>query len=61
MKYEVPIIYKGVFNFIVEADSVDDAKDKAFFMFEDGRQPVELGNEWESVESIGEPEPVEEN
>jgi hypothetical protein len=66
MKYEVPIIYNGLCTFIVEADSPEQAKEKAEAKFNGGDQPDTLGNEWESIVAIHEPEamdpqPVPEN
>lgn len=54
MRYEVPIVYRGQSNYIVEAVSKADAKKKARTCFNNGHKPDELGNEWEEIERIGE-------
>ena len=61
MRYEVPIIYRGQASFIVEADSPTEAERKAVSRFNDGDQPHELGNEWESIERVAEVTSVTEN
>lgn len=60
-KLEVPIIYKGMMNFIVEVpenisneQAEELAKSKATQMYANGFVPDSLGNEWESFESFGE-------
>jgi hypothetical protein len=58
-KYEVPIVYRGQCNFIVEADGPSEAISKAIEMFNAGEQPVELGNEWEIFDRAGAPLEVE--
>ena len=55
MKYEVPVLYRGQCNFIVEADSPTEAQEVAGARFKDGIAPDVLGNEWEEVDRIGEP------
>ena len=54
MKYEVPIIYRGQVNYIVEANSPEDARQKADERFKKGEPANILGNEWEEVEEFGE-------
>jgi hypothetical protein len=56
MQYCVPVVYRGQDNFIVEADSPEEAKTKAEAAFKNGDEPDVCGNEWEEVEKIGEPE-----
>lgn len=58
-KYEVPVVYKGQCNFIVEASSIEEAENMARRMFNNGDRPDELGNEWEKIDWIGEVVPVE--
>jgi hypothetical protein len=53
MKYEVPIIYTGLANFIVEADSPEEAKEKAKLKFNGGEPEDTLGNEWEEFDHFG--------
>jgi hypothetical protein len=52
-KFEVPVIYKGQCNFIVEAGSEEEATQIARRMFNNGDRPDELGNEWEKIDWIG--------
>jgi hypothetical protein len=55
-KYCVPIVYRGLSNFIVEAESFEQAKVMAREAFAHGKntaQEVPLGNEWEQIEKIG--------
>ena len=61
MRYEVPIIYKGQCTFIVEADSPEQAKEKAEFKFKNGDGVDDMGNEWESIDQICNPVEVEDN
>ena len=58
MKFCVPIIYRGQSNFIVEADTPEEAEAKARTRYDNGDVGDELGNEWEEVERIGEIEKV---
>lgn len=51
-KYKVPIIYKGLSNFIIEAKDRIEAADKAMNLFKNGAPEVILGNEYEEVESV---------
>lgn len=53
MKFEVPIIYRGQSNYIVNARNKKHAEELALSKFYDGDDGVILGNEWESVEKIG--------
>ena len=53
MKYEVPIVYVGLSNFIVEASSPKEAEMKARERFANGDSPDVLGNESENIEIIG--------
>ena len=61
MRYEVPIIYRGQCTFIVDADSPDEAKERAEAKFKGGDQPDEMGNEWEEVDRVCDARLVEEN
>ncbi len=56
MKYLVPVCFRGLDNFLVEADSTQLAKAAAELAFKDGDEPVICGNEWQEVETVGEPE-----
>jgi hypothetical protein len=58
-RFEVPIVYKGQCNFIVEASSIEEAENIARKMFNNGDRPDELGNEWEKIDRIGEVVPAE--
>lgn len=55
MKYEVPIVYRGQCNFIVDANSTGQAQLIAEKLFRNGHEPDALGNEWEELEQVGEP------
>ena len=52
--YEVPIVYKGKCNYIVEASSEQEAEEIARSLWGNGKAPTELGNEWEEIDRIGE-------
>jgi hypothetical protein len=52
--YEVPIVYRGLTNFIVEATSKEEAEKIARAKFNDGAAGDDLGNEFEEIEGIGE-------
>lgn len=49
-KFCVPIVYKGLSNFIVEANSAGEAMEKAVEEFNNGAMPELLGNEYEVVD-----------
>lgn len=51
--YEVPIIYKGRCDFIVRADSAEEAQLKAAVMFDNGDRAVSLTDEREKIEQVG--------
>ena len=53
--FEVPIIYSGQCNFVVKADNDVDARIKAELLFNDGKRPDELGNEWEKIDRVCKP------
>ena len=55
-RYVVPVVYRGMDNFIVEADSPAEAKELAEARFNDGEPADEFGNEWEEIERVGDPE-----
>ena len=59
MRYEVTIHYRGISNFIVEADNEDEAKEIAQAQYEEGAwgtgrstDGVVLGNEFEEIDEI---------
>lgn len=54
MKYEVPIVYRGQLNYIIEAESPAQAAEIARNKFANDDKEDILGNEWESIEKIGE-------
>ncbi len=60
MNFCVPIIARRQVNYIVDAESQQEANDKAMEMFREGEEPTTLGNEWEEIERVGVPTPVEE-
>jgi len=51
-KYEVGIIYRGLSNFIVEADNKEHARELARAAFINGEPPVIMGNEFERIENV---------
>lgn len=59
-KFAVPVIYRGLSNFIVEAETPEKAKELARTGFHLGTEPdiLILGNEFEEIERVGEPEEV---
>ncbi len=59
MKYEVPVIYRGQCTFVVEADSPQEAKEKATVSFKGGVEPDTCGNEWEEIERVCEPQKMD--
>jgi hypothetical protein len=59
MKFCVPIVYKGLSNYVVEADTAEQARELAVAQFNNGEVTDLLGNEWESIEDVLDPEVVE--
>lgn len=58
-KFNVPIVYRGISNYIVEADTPEKAREEAIRQFNDGEVTLYLlGNEWEEIERVGEAEPT---
>ena len=57
--YEVPVIYRGQCNFIVTAESPEQAAELAEARFKGGMEPDLLGNEWEEIERVGSVQVVE--
>jgi len=57
-KFCVPIIYRGLDNFIVEASNKEEAKELASQAFLAGERPVSCGNEWENIETFGKIEEI---
>lgn len=57
-KFAVPVLYRGLSNFIVEAETPEKAKELARTDFHLGTEPDILGNEFEEIERVGEPEEV---
>lgn len=53
-KFEVPIVYRGLSNFLVTAETPEAARELATARFNDGDTPDLLGNEWEEIERVGE-------
>lgn len=58
-KYCVPIIFRGQDNFIVEAQSPEEATIMAERRFNNGDQPDEFGDEWQEIERVLTPEEME--
>lgn len=57
MRYEVPIVYRGQSNYIVWADTKEEAERIARAMFNNNEPPTTLANEWETIERVGDIEP----
>jgi hypothetical protein len=58
-KYEVPVIYRGMENHIVEAENEAEAVRKTRELFGTAAKPVILGNEWEEIITINTPRLVD--
>lgn len=56
MKFAVPIVYKGLANFIVDAKDENEAKVKAAQAFNNGEHAESFGNEWEKIDQVCDPE-----
>lgn len=52
-KWEVPIVYRGQANYVVEAETAREAEKLARRMFEQGDKAPGLGNEWEDLDYVG--------
>lgn len=51
--FEVPIVYRGQCNFLVQADDANQAQGIAEAKWHNGEMPEDLGNEWETIERFG--------
>lgn len=51
-KYEVRMVYTGCNTYLVEADSREDAENKAFRRYENGEEGEHTGAEWEDVMNV---------
>ena len=56
MKYCVPVGYRGMCNFVVEAPNPEAAAEAAKAKFKNGDEPDTTGGEWEAISYAGEPE-----
>jgi hypothetical protein len=54
MRYCVPVVIRKQVNYIVEADSVQQARHEARIAFNECDEPAYCGNEWEEIDRIGE-------
>jgi hypothetical protein len=52
MKYEVAIVRREQLNYIVDADTKEEAEDKAKQRYYKAEKPDILGNEWDEIESV---------
>lgn len=52
MKFHVGIIHRSLSNFIVEAETAQEAKEKARELFFNGASETFLGNEFDEIESV---------
>lgn len=50
MNYEVNVVYKGQINYLVEADSPEEAEEMALERWHNGDRGETLGTEWQSCE-----------
>ena len=57
-KYCVPIVYTGLENYIVEAETPEKAKALAKAAFKNGEKGTSLGNEWEEIDRFGDVEEI---
>lgn len=55
-RYVVPVFYQGMANFVIEVEEHEDAKIEAEKAFKNGTTETSLGNEYETVSSVGTPE-----
>lgn len=53
-KYEVPVIYRGQINYIVKANSKEEAEEIARVLYRGDTPGDTLGNEWEVIDKLGE-------
>lgn len=58
-KYEVPIVYRGLTNYVVEAANESQARDVAEAKFKSGDCVDLFGNEWEEIERFGDIQKME--
>jgi hypothetical protein len=58
-KFVVPIIYEGMSNFIVEAETKEEAEEAARTAFREGAEPDKLCNEWEHIRKTGQIEQID--
>jgi hypothetical protein len=50
--WEVPIIYRGQLNYLVEAEDSVRAAEIARQQYHEGTAPTILGNEWEEIDHV---------
>ena len=55
-KYIVPIIYRGLNNYVVEAPNPEEAVKLATIMYQDDEPPTPCSHDWEEIDHIGEVE-----
>ena len=58
-RFHVPVLYKGLRNFLIQAQNAEAADAAARRVFESGDRGITLGNEWEHVDAVYEPHEVE--
>lgn len=51
-KFSVAVTYRGLTNFVVDAENAEEAEGIAQEMFANDDRPTTLGNEWAESESI---------
>jgi hypothetical protein len=52
-KYVVPIVYRGLNTYIIEAPSPEEAREKALAEYQDGEPGVLFASDWEEVDRVG--------
>ena len=55
-KYIVPVIYLGLNNYVVEAESPEEAVKKAKIMYQEDEPPAAFVHDWEEIDHIGDVE-----
>jgi hypothetical protein len=53
--WKVPVVYRGLSNYMVEAETAEDARLKASEAFRNGDGEAFLGDEWQEIDTIREP------
>ena len=57
-KYAVPVVYRGLNTYIIEASSPEEAREKALIEYQEGEPGCPLASDWEEVERVGDIEEI---